>query len=81
MDDNGIRTTIEYTINDEGIEMEDRATARKDYHRREQNGTLDTRDPMEIAGGEEASGSPWVAYAGGRGCLLLVSGLAERIIV
>ena len=34
-----------------------------------------------IAGGEEASGSPWVAYAGGRGCLLLVSGLAERIIV
>lgn len=43
-----------HTINDEGIEMEDRAHLNKDYKERQRNGTLDSRDPVEIAGGEQA---------------------------
>ncbi|TKA83824.1 hypothetical protein B0A55_00157 [Friedmanniomyces simplex] len=41
-----------HKIDDDGIEMEDRAHLNKDYHRAERNGTLDTRDPVEIAGND-----------------------------
>lgn len=43
-----------HTINENGIEMEDRAAASKDYRERQRKGTLDQRDPVEIAGGEGA---------------------------
>ncbi|EMC95133.1 hypothetical protein BAUCODRAFT_157635 [Baudoinia panamericana UAMH 10762] len=39
-----------HTINDNGIEMEDRADRMRDYRTAERKGTLDTRDPVEIAG-------------------------------
>ena len=39
-----------HKIDENGIEMEDRAHIRKDYHDAERKGTLDQRDPVEIAG-------------------------------
>ena len=39
-----------HKIDDRGIEMEDRTHIGKDYHAAERNGTLDRRDPVEIAG-------------------------------
>ena len=44
------RSLRAHTINENGIEMEDRA----EYRERERQGTLDRRDPVEIAGGEGA---------------------------
>jgi hypothetical protein len=41
-----------HTINENGIEMDDRSHIMKDYRQREREGTLDRRDPVEIAGGE-----------------------------
>ena len=41
-----------HKIDDDGIEMEDRAHINQDYHRAERKGTLDARDPVEIAGGD-----------------------------
>jgi hypothetical protein len=41
-----------HTINENGIEMDDRSHLMKDYRQREREGTLDRRDPVEIAGGE-----------------------------
>ncbi|QIW95860.1 hypothetical protein AMS68_001378 [Peltaster fructicola] len=41
-----------HKIDDDGIEMSDRAQLTKDYHKAERNGTLDTRDPVVIAGGQ-----------------------------
>ncbi|KAK3068821.1 hypothetical protein LTR53_013301, partial [Teratosphaeriaceae sp. CCFEE 6253] len=39
-------------IDDNGIEMEDRAHLMKDYHKAERKGTLDRRDPIKIAGND-----------------------------
>ena len=36
--------------NNGAMEMEDRAHLTEDYHRAERKGTLDQRDPVEIAG-------------------------------
>lgn len=41
-----------HRINDDGIEMDDRAHINQDYHRAQRKGTLDARDPVEIAGGD-----------------------------
>ncbi|KAK0257445.1 hypothetical protein LTR91_019392 [Friedmanniomyces endolithicus] len=41
-----------HKIDDDGIEMGDRAQINRDYHRAERKGTLDTRDPVEIAGND-----------------------------
>ena len=41
-----------HTINENGIEMDDRSHLTKDYRQRERDGTLDRRDPVEIAGGQ-----------------------------
>nr|POF26020.1 hypothetical protein CFP56_22168 [Quercus suber] len=41
-----------HKIDDNGIEMEDRAQLMKDYHQAERDGTLDKRDPVTIAGNE-----------------------------
>ncbi|KAK6396861.1 hypothetical protein LTR81_025873 [Elasticomyces elasticus] len=41
-----------HRIDDDGIEMGDRSHINKDYHRAERKGTLDTRDPIEIAGND-----------------------------
>lgn len=41
-----------HKIDDNGIEMEDRAHLMKDYHTAERDGTLDKRDPVAIAGDE-----------------------------
>lgn len=39
-----------HKIDDNGIEMEDRAHLRNDYHDAERRGKLDPRDPVTIAG-------------------------------
>jgi hypothetical protein len=54
-----------HTINEDGIEMEDRAQMKKDYKERERKGMLDRRDPVEIAGGEGAYADMEIAAAGG----------------
>ncbi|KAK5135360.1 hypothetical protein LTR08_005302 [Meristemomyces frigidus] len=41
-----------HKIDDDGIEMEDRAHINQDFHRAERKGMLDSRDPVEIAGDE-----------------------------
>nr|POF13035.1 hypothetical protein CFP56_10183 [Quercus suber] len=41
-----------HKIDENGIEMEDRAALMKDYHKAEREGTLDKRDPVVIAGDE-----------------------------
>ena len=41
-----------HKIDDNGIEMEDRAGVGRAYHQAERKGLLDSRDPVEIAGGE-----------------------------
>ncbi|KAK3111610.1 hypothetical protein LTR53_012952, partial [Teratosphaeriaceae sp. CCFEE 6253] len=41
-----------HKIDDNGIEMEDRAHLMKDYHKAERKGTLDRRDPIAIAGND-----------------------------
>lgn len=39
-----------HKISDNGIEMQEGSHLMKDYNRAKQNGTLDTRDPVHIAG-------------------------------
>lgn len=39
-----------HKITDSGIEMEEGSHLMKDYNRAKQNGTLDNRDPVHIAG-------------------------------
>jgi len=41
-----------HKIDDRGIEMGDRAHIKQDYHNAQRKGTLDARDPVEIAGGD-----------------------------
>ncbi|WPH01689.1 Hypothetical protein R9X50_00454100 [Acrodontium crateriforme] len=43
-----------HKIDENGIEMEDRARLNESYHEAKRRGTLDKRDPVEIAGGEAA---------------------------
>ncbi|KAF1818926.1 uncharacterized protein K489DRAFT_326629 [Dissoconium aciculare CBS 342.82] len=53
-----------HRLTDSGIELQDHAQISRDYNRASRAGTLDARDPVEIAGGEAAyaalhsSGSP-----------------------
>jgi len=39
-------------LDGDAMEMQDRSRISRDYHAAERNGTLDRRDPVEIAGGE-----------------------------
>lgn len=39
-----------HRIDDNGIEMSDHSLLNKDYHRKERDGSLDQRDPINIAG-------------------------------
>lgn len=41
-----------HKIDDNGIEMSERSQLKKDFETAERNGTLDKRDPMDIAGGQ-----------------------------
>lgn len=41
-----------HKINDDGIEMSDRAGIDRAYHKAERDGSLDKRDPVDIAGGD-----------------------------
>lgn len=56
-----------HNINDEGIEMGDRSQINRDYHRAERKGTLDARDPVEIAGNDgKYAEAEMAAYANSR---------------
>ena len=41
-----------HRIDEDGIEMDDRAGINREYHAAERKGTLDARDPVEIAGND-----------------------------
>ncbi|KAK5124264.1 hypothetical protein LTR85_001967 [Meristemomyces frigidus] len=76
-----------HKIDDDGIEMEDREHIAKDYHKAERKGTLDSRDPVEIAGDEgkyadmeHANSAHAIAYEDGlRRHGSLKEGLKRRI--
>lgn len=45
-----------HRIDENGIELDDRSHLNREYHERQRKGTLDQRDPVEIAGDESRYG-------------------------